>query len=289
MSAPGERTGAGGPSSDRTGDAAGEAPARSRTLGGLVGAADGDRPAVTLVDPGGGERTELGCATLSNWADKLAGLLVWELELEAGDDLAVDTGSHWTTLVVLVGAWRAGVAVRLGEADPAHGPAVVSEQRAGRVPVDDDVVVVGAGMAGRHTRDVHGGLSFHTDVLSMPDEFAPPALAPGHPALRLGRATVTHDALLRGAHAAAELLALAPRSRLASARPVDGLDGLVAGPLAAWAAGASLVLAVDPARLDDVAASERADVALDLARDGGPPPAVRCELGEDGAVEVRPA
>lgn len=264
-----------------------EATTPSRSLNELVTAADGDRPAVTMVDPATGERTELGCATLSNWADKTANLLVDELEVDAGDEVGVDLGSHWTTLVVLLGAWRAGIVVRLGEADPAFGPAVVHEHRVGGVPVDDDVVVVGAGMAGRHVGEVHGGLSFATDVLSMPDEFSPTRWSDDHPALRVNGELVTHGALARGAQAAAATLELQPRLRLASARPVDRLDGLVMGPLAAWIAGSSLVLVADPAALADVVTAERADVALDLAADGRQPRDVRGELASDGSIHVR--
>lgn len=264
-----------------------EATTPSRPLSELVTAADGDRPAVTMVDPATGERTELGCATLSNWADKTANLLVDELEVDAGDEVGVDLGSHWTTLVVLLGAWRAGIVVRLGEADPAFGPAVVHEHRVGGVPVDDDVVVVGAGMAGRHVGEVRGGLSFATDVLSMPDEFSPTRWSDDHPALRVNGEPVTHGALARGAQAAAAALQLQPRLRLASARPVDQLDGLVVGPLAAWVAGSSLVLVADPAALADVVTAERADVTLDLAADGQQPRDVRGELASDGSVHVR--
>lgn len=267
----------------------GKATTPTRALGELVTAADGDRPAVTMVARSTGERTELGCATLSNWADKTANLLVEELEVDAGEEVGVDLGSHWTTLVVLLGAWRAGIVVRLGEADPEFGPAVVHEHRVGGMPVDDDVVVVGAGMAGRQVGDVHGGLSFATDVLSMPDEFSPVRLADGHPALRVSDRTVSQDALAGGAQAAAELMGLQPRLRLASARRVDRLDGLVVGPLAAWEAGASLVLVTEPASLADVVASERADVALDLERDDQPGLDVRGELAEDGSVLVRRA
>lgn len=285
MSGSAERTSpVGGPP-----DEAGKATTRSRTLSELITAADGDRPAVTMVAPATGERTELGCATLSNWADKTANLLVEELEVGAGEEVGVDLGSHWTTLVVLLGAWRAGIVARLGEADPSLGPAVVHEHRVGAVPVDDDVVVVGAGMAGRQLGEVHGGLSFATDVLSMPDEFTPVRLDSDHPALRWADQTVSHTALVSGAQAAAELMGLQPRARLASARPVDQLDGLVVGPLAAWAAGASLVLVTEPASLADVAASERADMALDMEQEGEPPLGLRGELAEDGSIRVRRA
>lgn len=260
------------------------ATAPSGTLGWLISADDGDRPAVTAVGRQPGERTELGCATLSNWADKTANLLVEELELDPGDDLAVDLGSDWTTLVVLLGAWRAGVVASLGQADPANGPAVVHEQRVGSAPVDDDVVVVGGGMAGRHVGEVHGGLTFAVDVLSMPDEFAGVVDDPAHPALRLGEVTLSHGALAEAADTAAGLLDLPRRGRLASPRPVDQLDGLVTGPLAAWTAGGSVVLVADPASLADVAAGERADVVIDLGgRDAGG--GVACEL-DDGAIRV---
>jgi uncharacterized protein (TIGR03089 family) len=261
--------------------------ASARLLSELVTAADGDRPAVTVVGPHPGQRTELGCATLSNWADKTANLLVEELELDAGDELAVDVGSDWTTLVVLLGAWRAGVVARLGDADPASGPAVVHEQRAGSAPVDDDVVVVGGGMAGRHLGDVHGGLAFATDVLSMPDEFTASRPAPSGPALRLNGASTAHEALARAGQDAARLLGVPARGRVASARRIDRLDGLVVGPLAAWAAAGSVLLVADAASLADTAAAEHADVTVGITGQDGEVTDLRCDV-EEGAVRVSP-
>lgn len=267
--------------SDRSGDDA--LPAGG--LGHVVSADHGDRPAVTLVDRRRGERTELGCATLANWADKTANLLVEDLELSAGDELTVDLGSHWTTLVILMGAWRAGVVVRLGHADPAHGPAAVHERRVDG-PVSDDVLVVGDGMAGRPLGDVDGGLSFPTDVLAMPDEFPVTDQPPEHPALAIDDVVISHAALGSAGWRAARLLGLSAGSRLASARPVDAVDGLVAGALAAWCADASLVLATDPDSLGDVASAERAEVVLGGPADHATAIDIRCELAADGTIHV---
>lgn len=278
-----EHPGGGAGSSGRAG-AAGLPPGG---LGGLVTADAGDRPAVTLVDRARGERTELGCATLANWADKTANFVTEELDLAAGDELTVDIGSHWTTLVVLLGAWRAGVVARLGPSEAGTGPAVVGEDRLdGRA--GDDVLVVGAGLVGRPLGDAHGGLAFPDDVLAMPDEFTPATLGADHPALRAEGAVLAHGELADAARAAAQLLGLRAGSRLASARPVDTVEGLVTGALAAWCADASLVLAADATTLDAVAASERADVVLDDGR--GPQdavPAVRCAVTPEGGVRVR--
>lgn len=259
-------------------------------LGRLVDAGRGDVPAVTFVDSARGERVELGHATLANWADKIANLLTLELELEAGSVLPVDLGSHWTTLAVLVGAWRAGVVVALGDQTPS-GPAAVREDRLPSGAADDRTIVVGTGIAARLTADAGDGLGLAEEGLAMPDEFPPVEVAASHPALSWDGRTVTHGALASAAQAAADLAGLPEGGRLATVRAVDTLEGLVTGPLAAWSARASLVLGTDPDRLEALARQERATAILDdgVGAEGeAERVAVGCDMDAEGALRVRP-
>ena len=91
------------------------------TPGQLLDAAlrrDGARPLLTWYDDRSGERIELSVATAANWAAKTANHLVDELDLGPGDVVGLDPTTHWLSVVVLLGAWTAGVGVDLtGAAD----------------------------------------------------------------------------------------------------------------------------------------------------------------------------
>jgi len=72
---------------------------------------DAARPLLTWYDDATGERIELSVATAANWAAKTANLLADEYGLGPGDSIALTPSSHWLSVVVLLGAWTAGVAV----------------------------------------------------------------------------------------------------------------------------------------------------------------------------------
>ena len=74
---------------------------------------DGTRPFLTWYDDATGERVELSVATTANWAAKAANHLVDELGLDVGDVVGLEPSGHWTSVVAVLGAWTAGVAVQL--------------------------------------------------------------------------------------------------------------------------------------------------------------------------------
>jgi hypothetical protein len=90
------------------------------TPGRLLDAAlrrDGARPLLTWYDDASGERIELSVATAANWAAKTANFLVDDHGLDDGDSIGLSPTSHWLSVVVLLGAWTAGVGVDVtGEA-----------------------------------------------------------------------------------------------------------------------------------------------------------------------------
>ncbi|MFG1927997.1 TIGR03089 family protein [Cryptosporangium sp. NPDC048952] len=73
-------------------------------------AADPGRPLITQYDDRTGERVELSVATVDNWVSKTANLLQ-DTGVEPGSTAAVLLPAHWQTAVILLGCWRAGVAV----------------------------------------------------------------------------------------------------------------------------------------------------------------------------------
>ena len=77
---------------------------------------DSTRPALIWYGADG-ERVELSGHVLDNWAAKTANLWVDELDLEAGDVVAVGDEVHWRGLAVALGTWVMGAAVRVVDAD----------------------------------------------------------------------------------------------------------------------------------------------------------------------------
>jgi uncharacterized protein (TIGR03089 family) len=195
--------------------------------------AGGHAPAVTAVDLGRGERTELSHATLHNWVSKTANLLVDDLAVAPGDRVGLGIGDHWAAAVVAWAAWRAGAVVLLGT-----GPARVAvlDEEADEEADAETVLLVGRGMAGRLTRPAaHDG--FTDEVLPHGDHFADLPLAPDTAALEADGRTWTHGELLDAAAAAP-----VPGGRVASTLPLDTTPGLVAGLVGPLLAGGSLVL-----------------------------------------------
>ena len=111
---------------------------------------DSARPLLTWYDDSSGERIELSVATAANWAAKTANYLVDELGLDRGDRIGLRPTTHWLCVVVLLGAWTAGVAVDLSDqpadvalpGDPAVWMrAVLAQPDALLVPAADDQAV----------------------------------------------------------------------------------------------------------------------------------------------------
>lgn len=72
-------------------------------------ASDAASPRLTTYTDAG--RMELSAETVANWAAKGGNLMVGELGLGPGDVVAVDAPADWMPAVLVLGCWRAGVAV----------------------------------------------------------------------------------------------------------------------------------------------------------------------------------
>lgn len=190
---------------------------------------DGARPFLTWYDDATGDRVELSVATTANWAAKIANHLVDELDVQPGDDVLVDPAMHWTTAVVLLGAWTAGGHVLFG--DP---------------PTVD------------FTPDALG-MSLSRLVGAQPDEVVMPVHADAESALTIGERTWSHEELGHAAMHGAQMHGLDASARVLSVLGYDTVDGLDAGLLIPLAAGASVVLLANPdeARLPELCRTER--------------------------------
>lgn len=76
-------------------------------------AANPSSPRFTSYDEATGARLDFSAQTLDTWAAKIANMLREELELEAGDTIAIALPANWQAVVIALGAYAAGVQVQL--------------------------------------------------------------------------------------------------------------------------------------------------------------------------------
>lgn len=120
---------------------------------------DPGRPLVTYYDHATGERVELSTTTWANWVAKASSLLVDELGLERGQQIAIDLPTHWLGTVFLGAAWNAGLAVT----------------PAAQVPADHlDVIVCGPDTLDRWAPHASGPHVLACSLLPLGVRFAQP-------------------------------------------------------------------------------------------------------------------
>lgn len=170
-----------------------------------------------------GERVELSGRVLDNWAAKTANLWVDELDLQAGDVVALGDEVHWRSLAVALGTWTMGAAVRPVDPSGPHAapgdrvlvglvdtggalPPLLDDVPAGAraVVVDRPALSLGhrGGRSGGDALDYCGEIRSHADVymgLEEPDPAAPALWAPdAEEPVRHGRLLASADALAAG-------------------------------------------------------------------------------------------
>lgn len=224
-------------------------------------AAEPARPLLTFYDDATGERVELSGATFANWVAKTANLLQGDLAAEPGDRLALLLPAHWQTAVWVIACSAVGVVADFGGDAAGADLAVAGPDtlEAARACSGERVALSLRPMGGRFPQAPDGFLDYAVDVPGQGDRFAPFApVTPGEPALVLPDGSeLTGAETVRRARADAGERGLATDSRLLSALPYDGWDGLSAGLLAPLAAGASVVLCPALDRLDAASLAQR--------------------------------
>ncbi|MGH8791410.1 MAG: TIGR03089 family protein [Stackebrandtia sp.] len=230
---------------------------------------DPARPFITFYDDASGERTELSYLTLDNWVSKTANLLVDDAGLGPGDVAGVDMPGHWLTAAVMLGCWRAGLAI-------AHEPSstdvwFASEERLDAAGGDEVYAVAVAPMAvglrdeAAKAAVADGKVSdYLVEVRAHGDGFTPPEpISVDDPALvdmPRGAPNLSRRQVVAAAHRRAEELGATDGERLLIAGDViPPLDWLLA-PLAVKG---SVVLCrnSDPDKLPARAERERARIA----------------------------
>ncbi|MDQ2847292.1 MAG: TIGR03089 family protein [Actinomycetota bacterium] len=227
----------------------------------------GDPHTPRLVTYTGQARTELSTASLANWSAKVAGLLVDELGLTAGELVAVRLGAGWQTAPILLGCWWAGATVTTADPDDpddsVDSPAAAAFVADGEDANADEVFVVSGHPLGApastvlaHQRD------FTTAVLGQADQFSElgGVVDGGAAALSVGATTLSVDAVVALARASAERFGSG--ARVLSAAPWTMPDPLLPLLLGTLAADGSLVQLIgdDAPAADHVAATEKCTV-----------------------------
>ena len=205
-----------------------------------------------------GERTELSYATFENWAAKTANLLVEEVGLTRGARLGLTVTGHWIGAVVMVAAWKVGVAVVVGPQALGSDVAVIPEGQIGVGGLPARLIVVGGGMGGRVAGDVPG-VAYGDQVLLFGDDFDDPDVTLADPALQDEGQTLSQAELLARSQGL-----LGPADRLVSSRDLASAEAVATGLAAVLAAGASWVWCpgADAATVERHAAAERATPPL---------------------------
>lgn len=208
-------------------------------------AGDPTRPLITFYDDATGERVELSVATLANWTSKTANLLQDELSAEPGDRLSLLLPAHWQTAVWVLAASAVGVVVDLG-GDPAGADLVVSGpdslERA-RACTGERVALALRPMGMRFPQVPEGFIDYAVEVPSQGDVFTPYAPVSGDAvALALGDEELSGAEVVARAHADVAKAGLEAGSRVLTAAPWTGWEGLSAGLFAPLAVGGSVVL-----------------------------------------------
>lgn len=238
------------------------------------------RPLITQYDDRTGERVELSVATVENWVAKTANLLQ-EAGVEPGATAAVLLPAHWQTAVILLGCWRAGVAVEyspvggaagaddavrrttVGEVSP-PGVVFVAADRVEEAPAADEIWALSLAPMAAPLREVPKGASdYAVEVRGQGDRFTPyaPVDAAG-PGLTVAGLSLA-DLVDRGRVEAGEL-GLEPGGRLLVDTDETRQPAPVGWLLAPLVANASLVLLrhPDPAGIDRIASTERITTRL---------------------------
>ncbi|OAA24412.1 TIGR03089 family protein [Frankia sp. EI5c] len=230
---------------------------------------DPGRPMITFYDDATGERVEFSTTTLDNWVAKTANLLVDTVGLAPGDSVGLDLPAHWTSCVILLAAWSAGMDVRIAMQEPGpeesaqEGPGL--EERSGPAAADLGVAFVGEDridvatalgvdeiiglslrpLGGRMRAAVPGVLDYAVEVPPHGDRFLPPPPPAGQAEfLRLAAGVAHRDAL-------------GPDDRVLTAGAPASTAGLLMAVLVPLVCGASVVLCRHLDRLDPAALARR--------------------------------
>ena len=220
---------------------------------------DGSAPLVTCYDLGAGTRVELSATTTANWVAKTSNLLTDELLLEPGAlvelEVAREHPGHWMTLVWALSCWQTGATVTLGR--PEGADLLVTGPSPSPGAGGADVVACSLHPLGLGIGDLPAGVvDFATEVRGQPDQWSGSPVRGDAPAWFDEARSLTQQDLLAGGPAEAR------RVLVTAAEPWTTVRDALVVPLRDG--GSSVVVSgtPDPARVAEIAATERVDAVL---------------------------
>lgn len=218
-----------------------------------------DRARPLLIYYGPQQRISLSGATLENWAAKIANYLRDEAGLFPGDEVGVDLPEHWQSAAVLLGAWWAGLDVRLGDDDGGARVVFTDLPGADRHPGAEETVVVPLDPFGGRVAGLPAfAADFGDTVRPHGDHFSSGGAGPAALDGRSG------DEVLAEARAAADADGVRTGARVLSSRPWCSADDVTANLLGPLVTGAALVWVDPTAGLDvsQIVDTEHTDLTL---------------------------
>jgi uncharacterized protein (TIGR03089 family) len=212
---------------------------------------DPAKPFLTWYDDETGERVELSYATFANWVWKTGNFLREGLDVAPGDNVVTMLRTHWQTVAIWFACWSVGavaVPVEPGTVErygALTAAAVFAQQDllplavASRASLGEVVGLSLRPMAARIASPPPGVLDYAEEVPSYGDQ-----LGSGPSASLTAQALpgITGAQLIAGAAASGAVMELTPGERLMCTLPVTDPDLLIAVLVAAFHAGAGLVL-----------------------------------------------
>jgi uncharacterized protein (TIGR03089 family) len=227
---------------------------------------DATRPLVTFYDLATGERIELSVATFDNWVCKIANLLSDDLGRGPGDRISIHLPPHWQTTALMVGAWRAGLALDLtGSATEVTvvGPAPPP----GAGTRSGDVLVCSLRPLGGPMLEPlpDGWLDFAVEVPSQPDVLVTAStVSPDDPATLFLTGPLTHGSLLAQAATTAGELGLPTGGRLITDANPARASGMLPALVSPLVVGGSVVIVANASPDDRSRIAEQEHAATSL-------------------------
>lgn len=217
---------------------------------------DAASPRLTTYTDAG--RMELSAATLANWAAKGGNLMAGQLGLFPGDVVVLDARTDWMPAALVVGCWRAGVAVCSPSSPASASAAALMTTDPGAHPDwDAEILQLSTDPFGRGVAEAGGDVEFGVTDLSpelrvQGDRYTGPETGEDTVLLHTVDGEPVTGADLR--RRASEIFEPGTRSVTG---PWADTDGLVATLLPLFVAGSVVVSTDDaPERLKHLAATE---------------------------------
>ncbi|MCS4491492.1 TIGR03089 family protein [Corynebacterium sp. ES2715-CONJ3] len=157
-------------------------------------------PRLSTYDETTGARLDFSAQTLDNWANKVANMLIDELDLNESETIGIALPSTWQAVCIALGSITASIPYRFLDphepfADPDAADVIFAPPRSFSAEFDGDIVLVTNDPFGRGVKEIgsdlpEGAIDFGPTVRYHGDSFSQPS-----PDLKtLAHHTIPHEA-----------------------------------------------------------------------------------------------